>query len=105
MKKYTDEMIEFLREVAKGKTYKEIVEMFNKKYDLGMTPAKLSNLLSRKKISLKQEVVFIKKVAFLGIKAKRVSRELIELLSRKAINQQIGGLLEVKESIKMDTLL
>ena len=50
MKKYTDEMIEFLREVAKGKTYKEIVEMFNKKYDLDMTPAKLSNLLSRKKI-------------------------------------------------------
>lgn len=50
MKKYTDEMIAFLREVAKGKTYKEIVEMFNKKYDLDMTPAKLSNLLSRKKI-------------------------------------------------------
>lgn len=49
MNKYTDEMIEFLREVAKGKTYKEIVEMFNKKYDLDMTPAKLSNLLSRKK--------------------------------------------------------
>lgn len=50
MNKYTDEMIDFLREVAKGKTYKEIVEMFNKKYDLEITAEKIKSLLSRKKI-------------------------------------------------------
>ncbi|MHB9305057.1 HNH endonuclease signature motif containing protein [Fusobacterium polymorphum] len=51
MKKYTDEIINFLREIAPGKTYKEIVEIFNKKYDLEMTVDKLSSLLSRKKIN------------------------------------------------------
>lgn len=50
MKKYTDDIINFLREIAPGKTYKEIVEIFNKKYDLDMTVDKLSSLLSRKKI-------------------------------------------------------
>lgn len=50
MKKYTDGIINFLREIAPGKTYKEIVEIFNKKYDLDMTVDKLSSLLSRKKI-------------------------------------------------------
>ena len=51
MKKYTDDIIDFLREIAPGKTYKEIVEIFNKKYDLDMTVDKLSSLLSRKKIN------------------------------------------------------
>lgn len=50
MKKYTDDIIDFLREIAPGKTYKEIVEIFNKKYDLEMTTEKLSSLLGRKKI-------------------------------------------------------
>ena len=50
MNKYTDEMIEFLREVAKGKTYVELVKIFNKKYDLEITVGKMKNLLSRKKI-------------------------------------------------------
>ena len=50
MNKYTDEMIEFLREVAKGKTYVEIVKIFNAKYDLEITVKKMKNLLSRKKI-------------------------------------------------------
>lgn len=50
MKKYTDEIINFLREIAPEKTYKEIVEIFNKKYDLEMTTKKLSSLLGRKKI-------------------------------------------------------
>lgn len=50
MKKYTDDTINFLREIAPGKTYKEIVEIFNKKYDLDMTTKKLSSLLGRKKI-------------------------------------------------------
>ena len=50
MKKYTDDIIDFLREIALGKTYKEIVEIFNKKYDLEMTTKKLSSLLGRKKI-------------------------------------------------------
>ena len=30
MKKYTDDIIDFLREIAPGKTYKEVVEIFNK---------------------------------------------------------------------------
>lgn len=51
MKKYTDDIIDFLREIAPGKTYKEIVEIFNKKYNLDMTIDKLSSLLSRKKIN------------------------------------------------------
>jgi hypothetical protein len=50
MNKYTDEMINFLREVAKGKTYVELVKIFNKKYDLEITVGKMKNLLSRKKI-------------------------------------------------------
>jgi hypothetical protein len=50
-RKYTDDIIDFLREIAPGKTYKEIAEIFNKKYDLGMTVDKLSSLLSRKKIN------------------------------------------------------
>ena len=51
MKKYTDEMIEFLREVTSGKTYKEITELFNKKFNLDVTAEKIKSLLSRKKIN------------------------------------------------------
>nr|DAX73543.1 MAG TPA: homing endonuclease [Caudoviricetes sp.] len=50
MKKYTGEMIEFLREVTSGKTYKEITELFNKKFNLDITAKKMKSLLSRKKI-------------------------------------------------------
>lgn len=48
--KYTAEMIEFLREVTSGKTYKEITEIFNKKFNLNVTAEKIKSLLSRKKI-------------------------------------------------------
>lgn len=50
MKKYTDEMIEFLKEVTPGKTYKEITELFNIKFNLGVTTEIIKSLLSRKKI-------------------------------------------------------
>ena len=50
MNKYTDEMIEFLREVTPGKTYKETTELFNRKFDLEITVGKMKSLLSRKKI-------------------------------------------------------
>lgn len=50
MNKYTDEMIEFLKEVTPGKTYKEITELFNKKFNLGVTAEIIKSLLSRKKI-------------------------------------------------------
>lgn len=50
MKKYTDEMIEFLKEVTPGKTYKEITELFNNKFNLGVTTEIIKSLLSRKKI-------------------------------------------------------
>ena len=44
-RKYTDDIIDFLREIAPGKTYKEIAEIFNKKYDLEMTVDKLSRTI------------------------------------------------------------
>ena len=50
MKKYTDEMIEFLKEVTPQKTYKEITELFNKKFNLEVTAEIIKSLLSRKKI-------------------------------------------------------
>jgi phage protein len=50
MKKYTDEMIEFLKEVTPQKTYKEITELFNKKFNLDVTAEIIKGLLSRKKI-------------------------------------------------------
>ena len=50
MKKYTDEMIEFLKEVTPQKTYKEITELFNKKFNLDVTAEIIKSLLSRKKI-------------------------------------------------------
>lgn len=50
MNKYTNEMIEFLKEVAPQKTYKEITELFNKKFNLNVTAEKIKSLLSRKKI-------------------------------------------------------
>lgn len=50
MNKYTNEMIEFLKEVAPQKTYKEITELFNKKFNLEVTVGIIKNLLSRKKI-------------------------------------------------------
>ena len=50
MKKYTDEMIEFLREVTPQKTYKEITELFNNKFNLDTTVETMKGLLSRKKI-------------------------------------------------------
>lgn len=50
MNKYTNEMIEFLKEVTSGKTYKEITEIFNKKFNLNVTAEKIKSLLSRKKI-------------------------------------------------------
>ena len=61
MNKYTDEMINFLREVAKGKTYVELVKIFNKKYDLEITVGKMKNLLSRKKIYTETGVNLYKK--------------------------------------------
>ncbi len=50
MNKYTNEMIEFLREVTPGKTYKEITELFNNKFNLEVTAEIIKSLLSRKKI-------------------------------------------------------
>ena len=50
MNKYTNEMIEFLKEVTPQKTYKEITEIFNKKFNLNVTAEKIKSLLSRKKI-------------------------------------------------------
>lgn len=50
MNKYTNEMIEFLREVTSGKTYKEITELFNRRFNLDVTAEKIKSLLSRKKI-------------------------------------------------------
>lgn len=50
MKKYTDEMIEFLKEVTPQKTYKEITELFNNKFNLDTTVETMKGLLSRKKI-------------------------------------------------------
>ena len=50
MNKYTNEMIEFLKEVAPQKTYKEITELFNKKFNLDVTTEKMKSLLTRKKI-------------------------------------------------------
>ena len=50
MNKYTNEMIEFLKEVTPQKTYKEITELFNKKFNLDVTAEKIKSLLSRKKI-------------------------------------------------------
>lgn len=50
MKKYTDEMIDFLKEVTPQKTYKEITELFNKKFNLDVTAEIIKSLLSRKKI-------------------------------------------------------
>lgn len=50
MKKYTDEMIEFLKEVTPQKTYKEITELFNNKFNLDTTVETMKSLLSRKKI-------------------------------------------------------
>lgn len=50
MKKYTDEMIEFLKEVTPGKTYKDITELFNNKFNLDTTVETMKGLLSRKKI-------------------------------------------------------
>ena len=50
MKKYTDEMIDFLKEITPGKTYVEVTKLFNEKYKLGVTPPKIKSLLSRKRI-------------------------------------------------------
>ena len=50
MKKYTDEMIEFLKEVTPQKTYKEITELFNKKVNLDVTAEIIKGLVRRKKI-------------------------------------------------------
>ena len=50
MNKYTNEMIEFLREVANGKTYVEITDLFNKKFDSEVDTKCIKSLLSRKKI-------------------------------------------------------
>ena len=50
MNKYTNEMIEFLKEVTPQKTYKEITELFNRRFNLDVTAEKIKSLLSRKKI-------------------------------------------------------
>ena len=61
MKKYTDEMIEFLKEVTPGKTYKEITGLFNKKFNLDVTAEKMKSLLSRKKIHTRTKGCLYKK--------------------------------------------
>lgn len=49
-RKYTNEMIDFLKETAPGKTYAEITDLFNKKYGLGVSVILMKSLLNRKKI-------------------------------------------------------
>ena len=51
MNKYTNEMIEFLKEVTPQKTYKEITELFNRRFNLDVTAEKIKSLLTRKKIN------------------------------------------------------
>ncbi|WP_308009645.1 HNH endonuclease signature motif containing protein [uncultured Fusobacterium sp.] len=50
MRKYTDEMISFLRTNAPGKTYREITELFNSTFNLNKTTQQLSTLFKRHKI-------------------------------------------------------
>jgi len=71
MKKYTDEMIEFLKEVTPQKTYKEITELFNKKFNLDVTAEIIKSLLSRKKIHTGTKGCLYKKGAIPWNKGKK----------------------------------
>ena len=71
MKKYNDEMIEFLREVTPQKTYKEITELFNKKFNLDVTAEIIKSLLSRKKIHTGTKGCLYKKGAIPWNKGKK----------------------------------
>lgn len=60
MKKYTDEMISFLRTNTSGKSYKEITKLFNDTFNLKKTPTQLSSLLKRHGIKNGISKTFIK---------------------------------------------
>lgn len=60
MKKYTDEMISFLRTNTPGKSYKEITKLFNDTFNLKKTPTQLSSLLKRHGIKNGISKTFIK---------------------------------------------
>lgn len=47
---YSDEMIEFLKNIAFGKSTKETTELFNKKFNLQKTIIQISSLMKRKGI-------------------------------------------------------
>lgn len=50
-RRYTGEEIDFLRKNAPGRCYKEIVEMFNRKFDFQINAKKLRETLKNHKIS------------------------------------------------------
>lgn len=49
-KYYTDEQVEYLRDIANGRTRDEITEMFNERFNDNRTMRSIGGLLSRRKI-------------------------------------------------------
>lgn len=50
-RRYTKEELDYIREIAHGRHYHEIVEMFNKKFEFQINAKKLKNTLRNHKIS------------------------------------------------------
>lgn len=48
--RYTKEQVDYLKKIAKGRTHKEITEMFNKKFGQDRTAKAIGNALSRRGI-------------------------------------------------------
>ena len=51
VKRYSKEELDFIREVTPGRHYKEIVEMFNKKFEFQINAKKLKETLRNHNIS------------------------------------------------------
>src|SRR5699024_9401696 len=49
-KHYTDEQIDYIREIAKGRTRQDITDLFNKKFNQNRTVKGIANILHRHKI-------------------------------------------------------
>lgn len=57
-RKFFDEHINFIREIANGKSVKVITQLFNDEFDMNVTDEQIKNLMSRNKIRNNRDAKF-----------------------------------------------
>lgn len=94
--KYTDEHIEYLREISEGRYNKEITDMFNKKFGMDVTISAISTLKAKngivsnvrktKRYYTEEQIKYIKEIA-----EGRTNREIADMFNEKFNEDRTPG--------------